>query len=74
MQMLGLTVNAYLDKTDEKEYKRHRAKASTLDLGDMSVPFADFSLPVDEGMPRMESDDDEPSLSTTSKRSSSHWM
>jgi hypothetical protein len=63
MQMLGLTVNVYFNKSDEKEYKRHRAKASTLDLGDMSVPFAELSLPADEGMPEMETDDDEPSPS-----------
>jgi len=27
MQMLGLTMNVYFNKSDEKEYKRHRAKA-----------------------------------------------
>lgn len=31
-----------------------------MDLGDMSVPRTDFKIPVDEGMPILEIDDDEP--------------
>ena len=63
MQMLGLNVNIYFNRSKEKEYKRHRAKAATFDLGDMSVPIAELNLPADEGMPGMETDDDEPSPS-----------
>jgi hypothetical protein len=63
MQMLGLNVNIYFNRSEEKEYKRYRAKAATFDLEDMSVPIAELSLPADEGMPGMETDDDEPSLS-----------
>jgi hypothetical protein len=63
MQMLGLNVNMYFNRSEEKEYKRHRAKAATFDLEDMSVPFAELCLPADESMPGMETDDDEPSPS-----------
>lgn len=67
MQMLGLVVNSYLDGTDEKEYKRHRTMASTMDLGDMTVPRTDFTMPADEGMPGMETDDDKPTPSANLK-------
>ena len=63
LQMLGLVVNSYLDATDEKEYKRHRAKASMMDLGDMSVPRTDFSMPSEGGTPVIDTDDDEPTPS-----------
>jgi hypothetical protein len=58
--MLGLCVNTYMDAVDEEDYKFHRTKASTMDLADMSVPRTDFNMPADEGMPPMETDDDEP--------------
>ena len=61
--MLGLVVNSYVDAQDEEEYLVHRTKASTMDLDDMCVPREDFSMPVDEGMPGMETDDDEPAPS-----------
>ena len=61
--MLGLNVNIYFNRSEEKEYKRHRSKAATFDLEDMSVPLPELSLPADEGMPEMETDDDEPSPS-----------
>ena len=58
--MLGLVVNSYVDAVDEEEFQVHRAKASTMDLGDMSLPRTDLNMPVDEGIPGMETDDDEP--------------
>src|ERR1700738_1260546 len=63
LQMLELVVNSYVDAQDEEEYLVHRTKASTMDLDDMCVPREDFNLPVDEGMPGMETDDDEPAPS-----------
>ena len=58
--MLGLCINTYVDAVDEEEYKIHRIKAFTMDLGDMSVPRADFRMPANEGVPAVEMDDDEP--------------
>ena len=58
--MLGLCVNTYIDDVDEEEYKLHRTKASTMDLGDMSVPRTEFNIPADKGIPVMETDKDEP--------------
>src|SRR6202048_5170293 len=53
-QMLGLVVNSYVDAVDEEEFQVHRAKASTMDLGDMSLPRTDLNMPA------IETDDDEP--------------
>jgi hypothetical protein len=36
-QMLGLCINTYANTVDEEEYKQHMIKASTMDLGDISV-------------------------------------
>ena len=60
LQMLGLVVNSYIDANDEEDFKQHRAKASLMDLADMSVPRADFNLPAGEGTNLLDSDDDEP--------------
>jgi hypothetical protein len=61
--MMGLCVNSYIDAHDDEEYQRHRANAFTMDLGDICVPKTDFNMPVDEGTPGMEMDDDEPTPS-----------
>lgn len=57
--MLGLCVINYIDAQDKEDYQAHIAKASTMDLGDMSVARAS-----DEGMSGLEPDDDEPVPST----------
>jgi hypothetical protein len=62
-QMLGLVVNSFIEAIDEEDFHVHRAKASTMDLEDMSLPRTDINMPVDEGMPAMETDDDEPAPS-----------
>ena len=62
-----MCVNTYVDAVDEEEYKLHRVKASTMDLGDMSVPRTEFSMLAEEGMPDMETDDNEPVSSANLK-------
>ena len=61
--MMGLVVNTYVDAVDEEDFKIHRAKASTMDLKDISVPRMDFSMPAEEGIPVHDSEDDEPAPS-----------
>ena len=62
-QMMGLVVNTFVDAVDEEDFKIHRAKASTMDLRDISVPRMDFSMPAEEGIPVHDSEDDEPAPS-----------
>ena len=57
--MLGLVVNSYIDATDLEEYQVHRAKAATMDINDMAVQRAEFTITGEEGMPGMETDDDD---------------
>ena len=57
--MLGLVVNSYVDENDMEDFEQHRFKASTMDLADMSVPRMEINIAVDEGMPDMETDDDD---------------
>lgn len=49
--MLGLCINTYVDAIVKEEYKVHKSKALTMDMGDMTAPRTDFNMPVDEGMP-----------------------
>ena len=74
LQMLALVVNSYLDATDAKEYKRHKAKASMMDLGDMSVPRTDFSMPSEGACREWRRMMTSPPPQLTSKRSFDHWM
>ena len=60
--MLGLVVNSYIDENNMEDYEVHRSKMSTMDLVDMSVPRMEINIVVDEGMPDMETDDDEEPL------------
>ena len=57
--MLGLVVNTYVNSHDMGDFEVHRSKASTMDLADMGVPRMEINVAVDEGMPDMETDDDE---------------
>lgn len=43
--MLDLCVNTYVDAIDEEKYKFHRSKASTMDLGDMTIHRTNFNMP-----------------------------
>jgi hypothetical protein len=49
--MLNLVVNNYIDAIDEEEFINHRAKASTMDIGDFAVPRLDIPMPIDMGTP-----------------------
>ena len=54
-----MCVDTHVDVVDEENYKFHRSKALTMDLGDMSIPRTDFNISVNEGMPILETNDDE---------------
>jgi hypothetical protein len=59
--MMNLVVNNYIDAVDEEEFINHRAKASTMDIGDFIVPRLDIPMPIEMGTPIEESDDEDDS-------------
>jgi len=59
--MMNLVVNNYIDAVDEEEFINHRAKASTMDIGDFTVPRLDIPMPSEMGTPIDMSDDEDDS-------------
>jgi hypothetical protein len=59
--MMNLVVNNYVDAVDEEDFINHRATASTMDIGDFNVPRVDIPMPIEEGTPIEESDNDDDS-------------
>jgi hypothetical protein len=63
--MMNMVVNNYVDAVDEEDFINHRAKASTMDIGDFTVPRVDIPMPIEMGTPIEESDDDDDSTPPT---------
>src|SRR5665213_2278752 len=60
LQMLGLDVNTFIEIDDLEKYEGHRMKASTMDLNDIMERRVDYPPLIEEPMPDLEMDDDEP--------------
>lgn len=54
-----MSVNSYVDAINEEEYKVHMSKALMMDLGDMTAPRMDINMFVNEGIPILDTDDNE---------------
>lgn len=57
-QMLGLTINTFIDAFNKEDYNFHRSKASTMDINNVMEPRIDFPPTVEEPMLGLKTDDE----------------